>query len=414
MVSLSIMTNYPAAAHMRLYYSPVRRDMTAVAALTQHSVKPLSRSDEHWNYCHEMLPQVSKSFGKLVLQLNQPKLRDSICAMYLLLRNLDTIEDDMGIPDEVKIPTLHNYHHCFSDNDWKFICGTNADRELTKGHHHIQAALMELESSSQEIIYEVAKRMSQAMARFIPKEIETMSDYEEYTEYVHGLFISGTLRLAHALIGEDMDEDSLTFLSHSMACLHQKRHTIYSYHEDVTELPRRKMYWAREIWSKYVDKIEDFQEEENSVMAVQFLNEMILNALSHAEDCLDFMRKIQDPMFFRFYAVPRLDSIGELALCYNNPQIFTKTVKPKNSDLKARIFNRTKTMRDVYGAFYDVSCLMETKVNNDDPRAGEILSKLEAIKHKCMSSGTLCIYVTDSLCVICELSLLHSFVIVYL
>lgn len=153
--------------------------------------------------------------------------------------------------------------------------------------------------------------------------------------------------------------------------------------------------------------------------AVQFLNEMIVNALSHAEDCLDFMRKIQDPMFFRFYAVPRvsvlyahnlkmlveqfinilnlyimqLDSIGELALCYNNPQIFTKTVKPKNSgkdiivinflienididyfckmffcyeftDLKARIFNRTKTMRDVYGAFYDVSCLMETKVNN--------------------------------------------------
>lgn len=58
-------------------------------------------------------------------------------------------------------------------------------------------------------------------------QIETMSDYEEYTEYVHGLFISGTLRLAHALIGEDMDEDSLTFLSHSMACLHQVTVCVY-------------------------------------------------------------------------------------------------------------------------------------------------------------------------------------------
>ncbi|KAK1369508.1 Squalene synthase [Heracleum sosnowskyi] len=389
MASLSVMamTNYPAALHMNKLYSPVRRDMTAVAALTKFVDKAVSvSSDEHWNYCHEMLPKVSKSFSSLVLQIAQPQLRDSICNMYLLLRNLDTIEDDMDIPAEVKAPLLYNYHRCLSDNNWKFICGTNADRELTKGHHHIQAAFMSLDNSSQEIIYEVAKKMSQGMAKFLPKEIKTMSEYEKYTEYVHGLFMSGSLRLAHALIGEDLVDDSLSL---SMACLHQKRHTIHSYHEDVTELPRRKMYWVLEIWSKYVNKLEDFQDEENSVKAVQLLNEMITNALTHVEDCLEFMSKIQDPLFFRFYAVPRIASIGELALCYNNLQVFRTLVKPKSQDLKTRIFDMTNTMADVYGAFYDISCLLESKVNNNDPHAVETLNRLGAIKQKCMDSGTL-------------------------
>lgn len=49
-------------------------------------------------------------------------------------------------------------------------------------------------------------------------QIETMRDYEEYAGYVHGLFMSGALRLAHALIGEDLADDSLSL---SMACLHQ-------------------------------------------------------------------------------------------------------------------------------------------------------------------------------------------------
>lgn len=80
MVSLSVMTviNHPAALHMKLH-CPVRRDMTAVAVLTKHSEKAVSTSsDEHWNYCHEMLPKVSKSFGSLVLQIAQPQLRDAV------------------------------------------------------------------------------------------------------------------------------------------------------------------------------------------------------------------------------------------------------------------------------------------------------------------------------------------------
>lgn len=53
-------------------------------------------------------------------------------------------------------------------------------------------------------------------------QIDSMKDYEEYSGYVHGLFMSGALRLAHALIGEDLADDSLSL---AMAFLHQ----VYTY-----------------------------------------------------------------------------------------------------------------------------------------------------------------------------------------
>lgn len=80
MVSISVMAmgKYPAAAAHMKFYSPVRRDMTVVAAF-KHAKKRVSTcGDEHWNFCHQILPEVSKSFGTLILQIAQPQLRDSV------------------------------------------------------------------------------------------------------------------------------------------------------------------------------------------------------------------------------------------------------------------------------------------------------------------------------------------------
>ena len=46
--------------------------------------------------------------------------------------------------------------------------------------------------------------------------------------------------------------------------------------------------------------------EENSLKAVQCLNEMITNTLTHALDCLEFMSKLQSPSGIRFYAIPQV------------------------------------------------------------------------------------------------------------
>jgi farnesyl-diphosphate farnesyltransferase len=45
----------------------------------------------------------------VIQQLPNP-LRDAICIFYLALRGLDTVEDDMAIPDAVKLPALLSFH----------------------------------------------------------------------------------------------------------------------------------------------------------------------------------------------------------------------------------------------------------------------------------------------------------------
>ena len=53
----------------------------------------------------------------MVIQQLPSKLRDAICIFYLVLRGLDTVEDDMAIPEAVKVPELlrfheHSYEEC--------------------------------------------------------------------------------------------------------------------------------------------------------------------------------------------------------------------------------------------------------------------------------------------------------------
>ena len=47
---------------------------------------------------------------------NKPtRLRDAVCAFYLVLRALDTVEDDMSLSVETKLPILKDFHHTMQD-----------------------------------------------------------------------------------------------------------------------------------------------------------------------------------------------------------------------------------------------------------------------------------------------------------
>ena len=54
------------------------------------------------------------SFAIVIQQLPNP-LRDAICVFYLVLRALDTVEDDMAIDNKVKIPALLAFHESIYD-----------------------------------------------------------------------------------------------------------------------------------------------------------------------------------------------------------------------------------------------------------------------------------------------------------
>jgi farnesyl-diphosphate farnesyltransferase len=45
-----------------------------------------------------------------VIQQLPKDLRDSVCVFYLVLRALDTVEDDMSISVKKKVPVLRSFH----------------------------------------------------------------------------------------------------------------------------------------------------------------------------------------------------------------------------------------------------------------------------------------------------------------
>jgi len=251
--------------------------------------------------------------------------------------------------------------------------------------HHVSTAFLELDRGYQEAIEDITKRMGAGMAKFICKEVDTVGDYDEYCHYVAGLVGLGLSKLFHNSGLEDLASDSL---SNSMGLFLQKTNIIRDYLEDINEIPKSRMFWPREIWSKYVHKLEDLKNEENSEKAVQCLNEMVTNALFHVEDSLTYTSVLRDHAIFRFCAIPQIMAIGTLALCYNNIQVFRSVVKMRRG-LTAIVIDQTNTMADVYGAFFDFACMLKPKVDKKDPNAAKTLSRIEAIQKICRDSGTL-------------------------
>ncbi|GAB2218123.1 hypothetical protein Droror1_Dr00001341 [Drosera rotundifolia] len=340
--------------------------------------------EPHWSFCYSMLHKVSRSFALVIQQLGT-ELRNAVCIFYLVLRALDTVEDDTSIAADVKVPILIAFHQHIYNRDWHFACGTKDYKVLMDQFHHVSTAFLELERGYQEAIEDITKRMGAGMAKFILKEVETVDDYDEYCHYVAGLVGLGLSKLFYASGSEDLAPDSL---SNSMGLFLQKTNIIRDYLEDINEIPKSRMFWPREIWSKYVNKLEDLKYEENSEKAVQCLNDMVTNALIHAEDCLKYMSELRDDAIFRFCAIPQIMAIGTLALCYNNIQVFRGVVKMRRG-LTARVIDRTKTMADVYGSFFDFSCMLKSKVDKNDPNAAKTLKRIEAIQNTCRNSGTL-------------------------
>ncbi|XP_061340587.1 squalene synthase 13-like [Gastrolobium bilobum] len=349
----------------------------------RHAEKQIS-SEPHWGFCYTMLRKVSRSFSFVVQQLG-PELRNTVCVFYLVLRALDTVEDDTSVATDVKVPILIAFHRHIYDSDWHFSCGTKEYKVLLDQFHLVQTAFLELGKNHQEVIEDITKRMGAGMAKFICKEVETVDDYNEYCHYVAGLVGLGLSKLFHADGLEDLASD---YLSNSTGLFLQKSSVIRDYLEDINEIPKSRMFWPRQIWSKYVNRLEDLKYEQNSVKAVQCLNDMVTNALVHAEDGLKYMSALRNLAIFRFCAIPQIMSIGTLALCYNNIEVFRGVVKMRRG-LTAKVVDRTKTMADVYGAFFDFASILESKVDKNDPNATKTLSRLEDIQKTCRESGLL-------------------------
>jgi farnesyl-diphosphate farnesyltransferase len=312
----------------------------------------------------------SRSFAAVILELH-PELLVPVTLFYLVLRGLDTIEDDMTIPLEKKEPLLRNFQDILEQDGWNFTeNGPNEkDRQLLVEFNVVIEEFKKIKPVYKDIIKDITKRMGNGMADYannaeFQSGVDTIKDYELYCHYVAGLVGEGCTRLfveaglANAALLKRPE------LMESMGQFLQQVNITRDIKEDIDDGRR---FWPREIWSKHVDKFEDLFKPENKQKALNCSSEMILTALTRADDCLYYLAGLREQSVFNFCAIPQSMAIATLETCFQNYALFQKNVKITKGEACQLMVESTQNLQLVCEVFRRYSRKIAKKNNPHDP-----------------------------------------------
>jgi farnesyl-diphosphate farnesyltransferase len=304
------------------------------------------------NECHELqecfrfLEATSRSFSTVIQELNH-ELLVPITLFYLVLRGLDTIEDDMTIPLEKKIPLLRNFHNTMEVDGWQFHESNEKDKELLEHFDVVITELKKIKQPLYDIIKDMCEKMGNGMADYAENEeiikngVQTVEGYEKYCHYVAGLVGEGLTRLflaAQLCHPKLADRPQLT---ESMGQFLQKTNVIRDIREDWDDGRR---WWPKEIWSKHVDEWDHLFDPKYEEQALNASSEMVLDALKHAEECLFYLAGMKDQSVFNFAAIPQGMAIATLEAVFRNPDLFKKNVKISKGDACQIMLDSTQNL----------------------------------------------------------------------
>lgn len=368
-------------------------------------------------FCDEILVQVSRSFAAVIRQLPSTMLVD-ILIFYLVLRALDTIEDDTtAFPsNEVKINHLLNFHKtALGDPTWTMDgVGEGDEKRLLQEFPKCHRVYAKLGEKSRRVIADITQRMATGMAEFVGKDLgQGTTDVDQYNRYCHfvaGLVGEGLSRLFAASGLEKQSFAGELFLSDQMGLFLQKTNIIRDYLEDYVD---HRAFWPQTIWKKYskTGELGYFTRQEDPEVrekSFECLNELVTDALELAPDCLAYLSKLQCQEIFRFCAIPQVMAIATLQKCYANSNVFTGVVKIRKGT-SCKLLLRTNTLDEVHDTFYKFSeTIMKKATTNrkngvSDPSYSRTLKACETIMdltveaHKRQQQRLLPLYISGAL-----------------
>ena len=335
-----------------------------------HARQP-ERETENLRTCFKYLEMTSRSFASVIQELN-PELLVPVCLFYLILRGLDTIEDDMTIALKEKDPLLRDFYNILEKDGWTYD-GNHAkekDRDLLVNFDVVIREFKQIKEQYKVIIKDITKGMGNGMADFCKiveqnkNGVDTIEDYKQYCHYVAGLVGEGCTklfveaRLANPALLERED------LHESMGQLLQQVNVIRDIREDWDD---NRRFWPKEIWSKYVDNFEDLMKPENKEKAMNCSSEMIATALENAADCMFYLAGLKDQSVFNFCAIPQSMAIATLALCFRNPQLFQRNLKISKGEACKLMTESTQNLQLVYSVFERYGKIILKKNDPRDP-----------------------------------------------
>jgi len=341
--------------------------------------------------CWEFLDMTSRSFASVIKELDGDLAR-ATGLFYLTLRGLDTIEDDMTIPDEVKQPLLRSFHEKLQTPGWCFGgSGPNEkDRQLLVEFNAIVTELQLVQPQVRETIVDITRKMEIGMADYAHKAImsptgtyiDDIEEFDLYCHYVAGLVGEGLSRLFAATDKEKPFIANELVLSNSMGLLLQKVNILRDIREDIDE---GRYFWPRSIWEKHGFKhpaeLRDLDKRQN---AIWVLSAMTLDVLRHSVDALEYLALLKNQSVFNFCAIPASMAMATLALCFMNSDIFDRNVKIRKAQAASLIMKSTNP-RDVAYMFRDYTRQLHAKLVPADPYFVKISIACGKIEQWCES-----------------------------
>lgn len=333
-----------------------------------HTRDPKKESPE-LQECFRLLNLTSRSFAAVIQELN-PELLVPIALFYLVLRGLDTIEDDMTLPLDKKVPILRDFHNTIEVDGWQFHESQEKDKELLEKFDLVIGQLKQIKKPYYDIIKDMTLKMGNGMADYaentemIENGVQTIPEYELYCHYVAGLVGEGLTRL---FVESELANPKLAerpSLTESMGQFLQKTNIIRDLNEDWHDGRR---WYPKEIWSKHVDKWEDLFDPKHREQALNCTSEMVLDALRHTEECLFYMAGIRDQSVFNFVAIPQTMAIATLELVFRNPAVIERNVKITKGDACQIMMESTQNLFTVCEVFRRYARRIHNKNDPRDP-----------------------------------------------
>jgi farnesyl-diphosphate farnesyltransferase len=313
----------------------------------------------------------SRSFAMVVQELH-PDLVIPVVLYYLVLRGLDTIEDDMTISLVQKEPLLRNFETILEKDGWTYDRNGphERDRELLVHFDDVISEFKLIDSRYRDIIKDITHKMGNGMADYVKKaernmnSVNTIKEYELYCHYVAGLVGDGLTRFFVQAGFASPTLSNQPELSESMGQFLQKTNIIRDVREDFDD---KRRFWPKEIWSKHVDKFDDLFDARYRDAALNCSSEIVLNALKHIEDCLSYMAGINEQGVFNFVAIPQTMAIATLELVFQNPRIFETNVKITRGETAQLLVESSRDLRMVCAIFKRYVRRIREKNSPTDP-----------------------------------------------
>ncbi|KAJ5730840.1 uncharacterized protein N7483_005348 [Penicillium malachiteum] len=321
--------------------------------------------------CFKFLDLTSRSFSAVIKELH-PELLLPVCVFYLVLRGLDTIEDDTSIDLKTKEPLLRGFKDILEQDGWNFTGNRpeEKDRELLVQFQNVITEFKNMKPAYQATIKDITDKMGNGMADYCIKaasddaSVKTIEEYDLYCHYVAGLVGEGLTRL---FVEAGLANPALlkrSRLHKSMGLFLQKTNIIRDIREDFDD---ERRFWPQEIWSKHVDNFEDLFKPENRELALNCNSEMILNALEHVEDCLFYLAGLKEQSVFNFCAIPQAMAIATMELCFRNYDIFERNIKITKGDACELMVQSTQNLQILCNTFRQFARKIHKKNTPKDP-----------------------------------------------